>query len=119
VREYLDGLRWDRTPRFGRWLTYYLGCEPSEYISALADGSSSQWLPGSSSRMQSGLHAGTRGPQGARKSTVCSILGGVWFSDNLPDLRHADPVRVSMHLRGKWLIEVAEMSALARPTPAR
>jgi predicted P-loop ATPase len=115
VREYLDGLRWDRTPRFGRWLTYYLGCEPSEYISAIG-----RWffIAMVARIQQPGCKADymlvLEGPQGARKSTVCSILGGVWFSDNLPDLRHADPVRVSMHLRGKWLIEVAEMSALGK-----
>ena len=59
------------------------------------------------------------GEQGARKSTACKILGDCWFSDNLPNLEHCDPVRLSMHLRGKWLIEVAEMSACRRARPDR
>jgi predicted P-loop ATPase len=57
------------------------------------------------------------GPQGSLKSTVCAILGGAWFSDHLPELR-GDAVRVAQHLRGKWLIEVSEMSALNKSESA-
>lgn len=31
VREYLDQLRWDGTPRLGRWLTTYMGAENCPY----------------------------------------------------------------------------------------
>ena len=51
------------------------------------------------------------GDQGTGKSAACGILAGIWFSDALPDLHQGDPVRLSMHLRGKWLIEIAEMSS--------
>jgi len=51
------------------------------------------------------------GEQGAGKSRACRTLAGEWFSDCLPDIRHKD---AAQHVRGKWLIEVAELSAISK-----
>jgi predicted P-loop ATPase len=57
------------------------------------------------------------GEQGTMKSTACrTIAGDDYFSDNLPDLETKDS---SQHLRGKWLVEVAEMHAFDRSETAR
>ena len=57
------------------------------------------------------------GEQASLKSSACRILGGEWFSDNLPDIRTGGK-DVAQHLNGKWLIEVAEMSALDKTEAA-
>ena len=50
--------------------------------------------------------------QQAGKSTVCRVLAGdKWFSDGMPDV-HQDHVRLSQHLRGRWLIEIGELAAM-------
>jgi predicted P-loop ATPase len=51
------------------------------------------------------------GPQGEEKSKFCRALASdQYFSDHIPSLT-GDHVRFSMHLRGKWLIEISELAA--------
>jgi predicted P-loop ATPase len=51
------------------------------------------------------------GDQGAWKSKMCAGLAGDYFSDHLPDISGKE---CSQHLRGKWLVEVAELRAYSR-----
>ena len=118
IKSYLEGLTWDQKPRVDMWLSYFVGAEADtdnnlkrQYISKIG-----RWfLIAMIARiMRPGCKADymliLEGPQGVEKSKACRILSGDWFSDSLPKLGHGDAVRLSMHLRGKWLIEIAEMS---------
>ena len=118
VRDYLNALCWDRQCRVDGWLSHYLGAEDSDYHRGigrlfLVAMVARIFEPGSKADYMPILE----GPQGAMKSTACAVLGGQWFSDNLPDIRSAGK-DVAQHLNGKWLVEVAEMSALDRTEAA-
>jgi predicted P-loop ATPase len=117
VRNYLDDLIWDQIPRLSKLFSTYFRADHSPYTEAIGQ----MFLVAMVARIYDpGCKADymviLQGPQGARKSTACSILGGEWFSDNLPDVTGGKDV--SHHLAGKWLIEVAEMSAMSKAEDA-
>jgi predicted P-loop ATPase len=118
IRDYLDSLTWDGEERLSTWLSKYLGAEPNKYHEAIG-----WWFLLAMVRriIQPGCKVDhmlvLEGEQGTMKSTACrTIAGDDYFSDNLPDLETKDS---SQHLRGKWLVEVAEMHAFDRSETAR
>jgi predicted P-loop ATPase len=118
ARNYLQSLSWDRVSRLNHWPQKYLGADDSPYAAEIGR----MFLISMVARIlspgcKSDYMLVLEGPQGARKSTACGILGGEWFSDSMPDVRSAGK-DVQAHLNGKWLLEIAEMSALDKADAA-
>jgi Virulence-associated protein E/Bifunctional DNA primase/polymerase, N-terminal len=111
VRQYLESIKWDGKKRLHNWLSYYFGAEHTPYTERVGI----MFLVSMIARVYRRPSAKVdhilvlEGSQGKLKSTACAVLGGPWFSDQLPDIKGKD---ASQHLRGKWLIEIPEMAAL-------
>lgn len=112
VKEYLNNLVWDRTPRLDSWLSDFLGVEDSAYSRAVG-------RKVLCAAVMRAFHPGIKfdhvlvleGRQDLGKSTVVEILGGPFASDAPVDPHSRDTVD---HMQGRWFIEIAEMEVLRK-----
>lgn len=118
VRDWLEHLRWDGTPRIETWTSTYLGAAPTRFHHTVG----ALWLISAVARIfRPGVKADhmliLEGPQGARKSTAIKVLAGEdWFTDELPELGSKD---AAIHMQGVWIVEIAELDAIGRAEVSR
>jgi hypothetical protein len=113
VRDYLDSLRWDGEKRLDTWLTDYAGAEDTPYTQAIGK----LMLVAAVRRVrQPGCKFDEmvvlESEQGTVKSTALEVMAvrKEWFSDDLP--LDAESRRVIESLRGRWIVEAAELSGM-------
>lgn len=112
VRDYLNTLKWDGKKRIDTLLHDYFGCEKNIYTAAaarktLAAAVARVYVPGIKFELVLSLIGG----QGVGKSTFARRLGGEWFSEEFSTLNGKEAYE---QLQGKWIIEIAELSALKK-----
>lgn len=118
VRDYLNSLTWDNTPRIDTWLTDYAGAEDGlreteerrSYLAAVA----SIVLIAAVRRVR---HPGCKydemlvleSEQGLNKSSALRALcpNDEWFSDDLP--LNVDAKQIIERTLGKWIIEASDL----------
>lgn len=112
VRDYLDGLEWDRKPRLDTLFIDYLGAQDTAYArsacrKAFTAAAARAYRPGVKYDAVPILH----GSQGIGKSTVLAVMGGDWYCDSLVSF---DGKEAAELIQGMWIIELGELAALAR-----
>lgn len=118
LRDHLQSLRWDGTPRLDEWLVTCLGAdaqgERAEYVRAVG----AKWAISAVARVyKPGCKVDTmlvlEGEQGIGKSLAMRELtwGDRWFSDEMPKLENKDS---QLSLQGKWIIEFSELGAMTK-----
>ena len=114
IKNYLNSLKWDGVSRLSTLFTDFLGADDNKYTRAV----STVTLCGAVARV---LNPGVKfdtmpvlvGKQGVGKSTIWAKLGGEWFSDTLDTIKGKEAYE---SIQNSWIIEIAELSAMAHAT---
>lgn len=112
VRDWLTGLVWDEVPRIAHAFEDFWGAAGDDYTRA----ASRNFFIGMAARiLRPGCKLDTmpvfEGPQGIRKSSALQVLGGEWYSVAHESVSSKDFLQ---GMRGKWLIEIAELQSFSR-----
>jgi predicted P-loop ATPase len=116
VRDLLDSLVWNGVPRSETWLVRIFHAPDTPYIRAIAR----RYLISAVARiLVPGCKADhmltLEGPQGRSKSEALRALAmrDEFFTDRLSHVQSKD---AALEMTGVWIVELAEMDALARAT---
>lgn len=114
IRDYLDSLKWDGTPRLSRFLPILFGTPDTAYEQAVGQ----KWMIGAVARIyEPGCKMDNmlvlEGPQSIGKSSALrALFGAEFFTEMVNELR--DHKRFVEQISGKWVVEFAELSSIRR-----
>lgn len=107
IRQYLRSLDWDGEPRLASMARDYFASDSHLHAEMLR-----RWMIGAAARaLWPGCKLDTAlmlvGPQGYRKSTFFSVLGGQWHSDSYLDVSNFKDATLQLH--SAWIYELSEL----------
>jgi len=114
VKDYLNTLVWDGTPRLDSLLIDYIGAEDTPYVRAVTR----KTLCAAVARIyEPGVKFDSvlvlNGPQGLGKSMLYARLGMRWYSDSLQISDMKDKAAAEK-LQGYWIMELGEMAGMRK-----
>lgn len=112
IRDYLNSLTWDGTPRLDRLIIDYIGADDNELTRTMTR----KHFTAAVARV---MNPGCKydhclilsGPEGIGKSTLFGVMGGDWFSDSLVTMEGKQGMEQA---RGCWIIELPELGSIKR-----
>ena len=112
IRDYLNSLQWDGTPRLERLIIDYIGAEDNELTRTMTR----KHFTAAVARV---FNPGCKydycliltGPEGAGKSTLLGKMGGKWFNDSVVTTEGKEGME---SLRRAWIIEMGELAGIKR-----
>lgn len=112
IKSMIELSPWDGVPRAETIFSDYLGANNDLYMRTVAR----KWLSGAVARIYEPavkfeIVPVITGKQGRGKSTLAKKLGGEHFRDDLADMKSKD---AKEFLKGSWIIELSELSAMKR-----
>lgn len=115
VRDYLNSLQWDGKERLDTLIIDYLGAEDSPLTRAMTR---KHFAAAVGRIMKPGVKYDyvltLIGPEGSGKSTLVRVMAkGKWFNDSLTSI---DGKEAMEQLRGRWLIEMGELTNYKKST---
>lgn len=112
IKDYLNSLKWDGTPRLERLIIDYIGAEDTELNRAMTR---KHFTAAVTRIFQPGCKYDycliLTGPEGAGKSTLLGKMGGSWFNDSITTTEGKEGMD---QLRGAWIIEMGELASIKR-----
>lgn len=112
VREYLESLEWDGTPRLETVFVDHMGAEDNHFVRTVTR----KWFCAAIKRvMVPGCKFDSAiilfGDQNLGKSSFADVLSKGWFNDSEIDMKSKEGYA---NLHGNWIIELAELASTKR-----